>query len=284
MLRGLLEAAAWLPAALADRARALALAAADALWARAWDGRRLRRLADAGPGDADHGVALLDDQVHVGLACLALHRATGDRRHLARALDVARAVADDFAVPGGGFATVPLDVPVPLVRARDALDGATPAAEPAAALLLAEAAAWTGRDDWRAAADAALAEVAAIARTAPTAAVSALIAGRALRTPPHQVAVVGPADDPRTRALLQAAGDHPGRACVFRSDGPDDPWVERLPWLAGREGVGGRPTAYACAAGVCRLPVHAPDDLARELAALDAARGAPPAPDGDAAD
>jgi len=280
MLRGLLEAAEWLPTALAARARALAVGAADALWTRAWDGRRLRRLADAEPGDADHGVALLDDQVHVGLACLALYRATGDRRHLARALELAHAVADDFAVPGGGFATVPLDAAVPLVRARDALDGATPAAEPAAALLLAEAATWTGRDDWRAAAEAALAEVAAIARTAPTAAVSALIAGRALRTPPHQVAVVGPADDERTRALLRAAGDRPGGACVFRSDGPDDPWVERLPWLAGRDTVGGRPTAYACAAGVCRLPVHTPDDLARELEALDAAGGASPAPNG----
>jgi len=284
MLRGLLEAAAWLPAAPAARARALALGAADALWTRAWDGRRLRRLADAEPGDADHGVALLDDQVHVGLACLALHRATGDRRHLARALELARAVADDFAVSGGGFTTVPLDAAVPLVRARDALDGATPAAEPAAALLLAEAATWTGRDDWRAAAEAALAEVAAIARTAPTAAVSALIAGRALRAPPHQVAVVGPADDARTLALLRTAADHPGGACAFRSDGPDDPWVDRLPWLAGREAVGGRPTAYACAAGVCRLPVHTPDDLGRELAALDAARGVSPAPNGDAAD
>ncbi len=272
MLRGLLEAADHLPPAGAARARARALEAADALWARAWDGRRLRRLVDAPPGDPDHGVALLDDQVHVGLACLALHRATGDRRHLARALDLAEAVVADFALPDGGVATVPRDAPVPLVRARDGLDGATPAAEPAAALLLALAAAWTERDDWQAAAEAALAGVAGMARTAPTAAVSALIAARALRRPPHQVAVVGPADDPRTIALLEAARAHPGGACVLRSDGPDDPWTARIPWLAGRGAVDGRPTAYACAAGACRLPVHAADDLVRELAALDAAR------------
>lgn len=272
MLRGLLEAAEHLEPANAARARALAMGAADALWARAWDGRRLRRVVDAPPSDPDHGVALLDDQAHAGLACLALHRATGDRRHLARALDLAEAVMDGFALPDGGFATVPHDAAAPLVRARDGLDGATPAAEPAAVLLLAQAAAWTERDDWRSAAEAALAGVAALARTAPTAAVSALIAARALRRPPHQVAVVGPADDPRTVALLDVARAHPGGPCVLRSDGPADAWAERIPWLADRGAVAGRPTAFACAAGACRLPVHAPDDLARELAALDAGR------------
>jgi len=286
MLRGLLEAADHLPAALGARARVHALVAADALWARAWDGRRLRRLVDAPPADPDHGVALLDDQAHAGLACLALHRATGDRRHLARGLDLAATVMEGFRLPDGGFATVPLDAPVPLVRARDGLDGATPAAEPAAVLLLAHAAAWTERDDWREAAEAALAATVPLARTAPTAAVSALIAARALRQPPHQVVVVGPSDDPRTAALLAAAGAHPGGTCVLRSDGPEDPWAGRIPWLAGRGAVAGRPTAYACAAGVCRLPVHTAEDLERELAALDAARApvvaAAPAP-GDAA-
>jgi len=272
MLRGLLEAADHLPPTGGARARALALEAADVLWARAWDGRRLRRLVDAPPSDPDHGIALLDDQVHVGLACLALHQATGDRRHLARALDLAEAVMADYALPDGGFVTVPSDAAVPLVRARDGLDGATPAAEPAAALLLAQASAWTERNDWRTAAEAALAGVAALARTAPTAAVSALVAARALREPPHQVSVVGPADDPRTVALLATARAHPGGACVLRSDGPEDAWVERIPWLTDRGAVGDLPTAYACAAGTCRLPVHAADDLVRELAALDAGR------------
>jgi len=276
MLRGLLEAADHLPAEASARARALAERAAAALWARAWDGRRLRRLVDAPPDDADHTVALLDDQVHAGLAAFALHRANGDRRHLARALDLAATVAEDFALPGGGFATVPLDAAAPLVRARDALDGATPAAEPSAALFLAEAAAWSGRDDWRAAAEAALDNVADVARVAPTAAVTALLAARALRRPPHQVALVGPADDPRTVALAAVALAHPGAPIVIRIDGPDDPWAARLPWLAGRVVVGGRPTAYACAAGVCRLPAQAAEALAGELAELDGRIGPHP--------
>jgi uncharacterized protein len=179
-------------------------------------------------------------------------------------------VADGYALPDGGFATVPLDVPAPLVRARDGLDGAVPAAEPSAALLLAEAAVWSGRDDWRAASESALEATAELAQVAPTAAVTALLAARALRRPAHQVAVVGAADDPRTTALLDAARTHPGAPAVARVDGPDDPLTASLPWLAGREAIEGRPTAYACAAGVCRLPVREPVELAAELAALDA--------------
>lgn len=274
MLGGLLEAAEHLPAEAAAHARGLAERALDALWVRAWDGRRLRRLVDAPVGDGDHEVALLDDQVHAGLAALALYRATGTRTHLERGLALAVAVADGYALPDGGFATVPLDVPAPLVRARDGLDGAVPAAEPSAALLLAEAAVWSGRDAWRAASEAALEGTAELARVAPTAAVTALLAARALRRQAHQVAVVGPADDPRTTALLDTARAHPGAPAVVRSDGPDDPLTASLPWLAGREAIEGRPTAYACAAGVCRLPVQEPAELAAELAALDAAAGA----------
>jgi uncharacterized protein len=275
-LRGLLEAAPDLPAQAAARALRMAERAADALWSAAWDGRRLRRVVDAPESDPDHAVALLDDQVHPGLAALALHGATGDRRHLERALDLAEAVAGGFALPSGGFATVPLDAAAPLVRARDSLDGAQPAGEAAAVELLALAATWTDRDDWRSAAEAALAGVEATARVAPTAAVSALLAARLLRSPPLQVAVVGPADDARTGALLDAARAFGRSACVVRSDGADDPLAARLPWLTGRDAVDGRPTAYACAAGVCRLPVHDPDRLAEELEALRRADGGRP--------
>jgi uncharacterized protein len=280
-LRGLLEAAGHLPGAAAERAYAMAERGAEALWRSAWDGRRLRRVVDAPAADPDHGVALLDDQAHAGLAFLALHRAQGERRHLDRGLDLAAAVADGFALPDGGFATVPLDVAAPLVRARDTHDGAQPAGEAVAIELLAWAAAWTDRADWRAAAEAALAGAEATARVAPTATVSALLAARVLRAPPLQVVVVGPAGDDRTLALLAAARAFPAPICVVRSDGADDPWAERLPWLAGRDAVGGRPTAYACAAGVCRLPVHGADALTRELEALSSAGVAGSGPDGE---
>ncbi len=270
-VEGLAEAAAWLPPALAQRALALAERAADATWVAGWDGERLRRSLDARPGTDAADVALLDDQVRFGLGCAALHRRTGDVRHLERALDLAAVVARLHAVPGGGFATVPIDRPVPLVRARDGLDGALPAAEPEAARLLAFAAAATGDDAVRVLAEDALAAAEPVARAAPTAILSALEAARALRAPALQVVVVGAADDPATDVLLEAARDAAPGAVVVRSDGPDAPLVRRLPWLAGRKATSGRPTAYACARGVCRLPVHDPDALRDELRELSTA-------------
>ncbi len=269
-IEGLATAARWFEPPLADRALGLATRAADAVWERAWDGRRVRRLADARSASLDADVALLDDQARLGLGLWALHRATGERRQLLRALDLADAVARDFALPEGGFATVPLDRPAPLVRARDTLDGAVPAAEGVAVELLARAAVATGRDDLRAAAEAALETALAVAGLSPTAVISALLAARVLRGPAIEVAVVGDAEDARAQGLLAAARQTAPDACVVLSSGPDDPLVERLPWLAGRVTQGDRPTAYACADGVCRLPVTEPDALVAELAALGA--------------
>ena len=269
-IEGLAEAAATLPEAAARHALALAARAADAAWAAGWDGERLRRSLDARPGTDAADVALLDDQARFGLGCAALHRRTGDVRHLERALDLAAVVARRHALPGGGFATVPLDRPAPLVRARDGLDGALPAAEAEAARLLAFAASATGDDGFRTLAEDALAAAEPVAGPAPTAVLSALSAARALREPALQVVVVGAADDAATGALLAAARAAAPAAVVVRSDGPDDPLARRLPWLAGRTAAAGRPTAYACARGVCRLPVQEPGALRDELRALGA--------------
>jgi uncharacterized protein YyaL (SSP411 family) len=268
LVEGLADAAAWLPTEEAALALALAERAADVAWAAAWDGDRLRRAIDARPGSDAADVALLDDQVRFGLGAWALHRATHRARHLDRALALADAVARRFALPAGGFATVPLDQPAPLVRARDALDGALPATEPEAARLLALAAVAGGRDDLRQLAATALRAAEPIARSATTAVLAALRAAPVLRAPAVQVAVVGDAEDPATRALLAVARAAAPLACVVRSDGPEDPRVERLPWLAGRGALGGRATAYACAFGACRLPVTEPDALRAELRAL----------------
>jgi uncharacterized protein len=177
------------------------------------------------------------------------------RRHLERALDLAAAVADGFALPAAASPPCRSTSPAPLVRARDTLDGAQPAGEAAAVELLAWAAAWTDRDDWRAAAEAALAGAEATARVAPDGGRLGPAGGAAPARPAPQVVVVGRADDPRTIALLAAAA-LPGADLRRAQRRRRRPLVERLPWLAGRDAVGGRPTAYACAAGVCRLPVH----------------------------
>ena len=75
--------------------------------------------------------------------------------------------------------------------------------------------------------------------------------------------VIGPAGDPRTRALAQAAR---------RALGPEDAVIVAAPnaalplldptWLAGKALVAGAPAAYLCRGTSCSLPVTSSDAVA----------------------
>ena len=85
--------------------------------------------------------------------------------------------------------------------------------------------------------------------------------------PPREVAIVGDPGALETQALLDVVnrGFHPAvvLACApperVRADG------EIIPLLEGRQAIDGRPTAYVCQGMVCQLPVHTPEELARQL-------------------
>jgi hypothetical protein len=83
--------------------------------------------------------------------------------------------------------------------------------------------------------------------------------------PPSEVVVVG-GRDAATRALIRVAHESfdGARLILGRLDnGP----VPDAPALRDRPRVDGRPTAYACRAYACRLPVTDPDALRAELRA-----------------
>ena len=154
-----------------------------------------------------------------------------------------------------------------IYRPADPLDGATPSGTFAAAGALASLAALTGSVRYREAATAALGVVPAIAGRYPRAAGQGLAAAEALLSGPVEVAIVGPADDPRTGALLRAAlHAAPGGAVLAL--GPGWAWLpvaEAVPLLAGRTLVSGAPAAYVCRGFTCQLPVTTPAGLREQL-------------------
>ena len=79
--------------------------------------------------------------------------------------------------------------------------------------------------------------------------------------------IIGPRDDPATRALLAVACSRylPNRV-IAGADAPRE--AATSPLLEARTLIDGRPTAYVCERYVCQQPVTQPTALAQQLDSL----------------
>ena len=69
-------------------------------------------------------------------------------------------------------------------------------------------------------------------------------------------------DDPATRALRDAVlGPFDPNAVFAFSTGAADPAAKRVPLLAGKDVVAGKPAVYVCENFACRAPVTRPEEL-----------------------
>jgi uncharacterized protein YyaL (SSP411 family) len=147
---------------------------------------------------------------------------------------------------------------------RSWTDNATPSGQAAAAGALLTYAAYTGSARHREAAERALGVYAPLAERHARFAGWGLAVAEALADGPREVAVVGTGGDAAAQALHRAAllGTAPGAVvAVGDPDRPDD----RVPLLADRPLVDGRPAAYVCRHFVCEAPPTEPEELARAL-------------------
>ena len=239
-----------------------AAAVADFLAERLVDANgRLLRIWNEGRA---HVLAFLDDHAALLEANLDLYRASAGDRFLARALEVAQAIAGRFFDAGeGDLFLTPSDGEPLAQRPRSDHDGATPHSTGLAVLGLLRVAALAGRADLR---DVALhvlrthgAALERMPEAFPTLARAALFEARG----GSLALVAGDPGDPATQALAARAR---------RALGPDDAVVIAAPghapahvdasWITGRGPVGGRPAAYVCRGTTCSLPIVNPEDLA----------------------
>jgi uncharacterized protein len=266
---------------LAEPGFTAAAGAAAALLVRVHlHGQRLARTSRAGVAGPSAGV--LEDYACVAEGLLTLAGVTGEAAWVALAGQLLDTALARFADGSGAFYDTADDGEALIYRPADPADGPTPSGTFATAGALLSYGALTGSIRHRQAAIAALGVLAPIAARYPRAAGAGLAVAEAVVSGPAEIAVVGPAGDPRTGALhLTALLAAPPGAVIALGDGsaadvePGDRAAAAggsgdgaavVPLLAGRGLVAGGPAAYVCRDFTCRLPVCDPMELRAALA------------------
>jgi uncharacterized protein YyaL (SSP411 family) len=225
------------------------------------DGRLLRTFRD---GRA-RIPAYLDDHAAVCHGLLELALATGESEWLAPARRLASDAAVRFADErNGGFFQSAADAEQLVAPHKELDDNPTPSGNSLLAHVLIRLARIYAEPQLEVQAAAAMRLAVDGMRRAPHGFGQMLAALDLHLSDPREVAVVGPAADPATAALADAAraGFHPTVVYAF-GDGDD---AAGVPLLEGRHAVGGAPAAYICERFACRAPLTDPAAVGAAMA------------------
>ncbi|MDQ3992692.1 MAG: thioredoxin domain-containing protein, partial [Actinomycetota bacterium] len=217
------------------------------------DGRLLRSYR---AGQAKH-TGFLGDYADVANGLLELHAADGDLRWLEEARRLALLAIELFAdEERGGFYLSPSHGERLVARKKEFDDHPTPSGNSMLAYVLLRLARIHGDAELERRAAGVLRLVRNGLVRAPGAFGHALCALDLYLSPPREVAIVGPREDSATRELAQAAlREWQPNTVVAWSPGADDSQAQRVPLLAAKDVVDGRPAVYVCESFACRAPI-----------------------------
>ncbi len=211
-------------------------------------------------GGAAKITGFLEDSAFLADALITLYEAGGDAAHLVAARELVDETLRRFGEGGVLFDTASDAEPL-LIRPRTIDDNPIPAGQSAMASALLRLAALSGDGRLRERAMEIINPLAAVIARSPLAVASLACAMDRAFTPSREIAISGPADDPRTRELVQTVHDHWLTGSVLA-------WGEGdVELLSDRPLVNGRPAAYVCEDFVCSRPVTDVADLAAMLSA-----------------
>ncbi|MBN2385987.1 MAG: thioredoxin domain-containing protein [Anaerolineales bacterium] len=235
---------------------------ADFLLTALRPGGQLRRAWRDGQATAE---VFLEDYSALIAGLLALYQADFNPHWFSTALELSEEMIVRFADENGGFFDAPADGEPLLIRPKDLQDNALPSGNALAAEVLLRLAAYTGREDLRSRAEAALRLVAPAAAGYPAAFARWLSAAGLALGEIDQVAVIGDPTDPATQALLAVIRECYRPNIALAASG--------LPLVAGSPALlhdrplkDGRPTVHVCQEFVCRKPVTTVGELRSMLA------------------
>jgi len=247
------EASGYVAAAVrAAEAIVSGLLASDGVLGRSWK------------DDRASGNGVLEDYADLAEGLLALYEATFDERWFTTAVALMERVLARFADPDGGFFDTADDHERLVARPRDLQDNAVPSGNAMATTVLLRLAALTGDGRYREAAERSMRTVTEFVARYPTGFAGWLSAMDFALAPVVEIAIVGGADDPATRALPAVAteGFRPNQVLAVSPE----PTGSAIPLLRDRLAIDGAPTAYVCRGFACRLPVTDAATFRAELA------------------
>jgi uncharacterized protein YyaL (SSP411 family) len=210
----------------------------------------------------------LQDHAFLAQALLDLHEATFDPVWLEEAIALADATERHFGDPRGGWFVAGADQEKLIAREKPTQDGAEPSGASVALLNAVRLEAFTGDPRWRRVAEGALRWYAPVLAQQPVALTEMLLALDAFTDPPRQVVLVWPAGQSPPAPFLDVLRRTflPSRALTGSAEGDSLSRLARVaPVAEGRVAVGGKPTAYVCEHGACRLPAISPEKFSEQL-------------------
>jgi uncharacterized protein YyaL (SSP411 family) len=214
-------------------------------------------------GQAKHA-GVLEDYADVANGLIELHAADGDLHWLEEARRLALLAVELFAdEERGGFWLTAADAEQLVARKKELDDHPTPSGNSMLAFVLLRLARIYGEADLERRAATVLRLVRNGLARAPTGFGHALCALDLYLSPPRELAIVGPRDDAATHDLARAAlrGWEPNAVVAWSAGTPDEA-AQRVPLLAGKDLVDGRPALYVCESFACRAPVTEASELA----------------------
>jgi uncharacterized protein YyaL (SSP411 family) len=240
--------------------------AAEFVLSRMTAGGRLQRTWLAGEAGVP---GYLEDHAFLANGLLDLHEATFEPRWLESAIDLAERTERLFGdAEGGGWYASATDHERLLAREKPTHDGAEPSGASVALLVALRVGAFTADDRWRAVAERALRHYAPVLQDHPGALSEMLLALDFATDAAREVVLVWPEGSPAPEPFLDVLRTRflPNRALTGAPEGEGIRVLGRTAAVAAEKvAAGGRPTAYVCEKGQCRLPAISPEKLASQI-------------------
>jgi uncharacterized protein YyaL (SSP411 family) len=229
---------------------------------------RLRRSFKGGQARHD---AYLDDYSFLVAGLLDLYEATGQPRWLREAVALDSVLEKHYEDKAGGYFMTSDNHEALLAREKPAYDGAEPSGNSVQALNLLRLHELTTNDRYRQRAEATLRSFGAMLSRAPAALSQMLLAVDFQLDTPKEVVIVAPTAREEAEPLLaELRGTFvPNRVLVWGTQKEVSEQAALVPMTAGKTALRGRPTAYICARGVCKLPTADPAVFARQILQVD---------------